>query len=359
MLLDISINNFKCFEALDLHLSNLNVFSGLNGMGKSTAIQSLLLTQQSYEQDPTLSHIILNGNYVSLGIGKDILFENADNEELVLCYTDEEGKTEVHVDYEADQDVLNCRVNDDIIISSFAVGFEYINAGRLSPKTVYEKSSFYVNNKSQLGIFGQYTAHYLSRHEDDIVEWSDKAGKKCTLKEIVQVWLDEISPNVKLNIKVIENTDLAQLNYYYTDSQVRSNEYRPTNVGFGISYVLPILTALAKAQPNSILIIENPEAHLHPHGQRKLGELIASCAAKGVQIFLETHSDHILNGIRISVKKCIIKADDTRLFFFEKAAHGEKVSHFVSMPQILPNGRLDFWPDGFFDEWEKALDEIV
>ena len=59
MLLNISLNNFKCFEALDLQLSNLNVFSGLNGMGKSTVIQSLLLAKQSYEQDPTLRHIIL------------------------------------------------------------------------------------------------------------------------------------------------------------------------------------------------------------------------------------------------------------------------------------------------------------
>lgn len=328
-------------------------------MGKSTVIQSLLLAKQSYEQDPTLRHIILNGSYVSLGVGKDILFENANNEELVLSYTDEVGKTEVHIDYEADQDILNCQVNDDTIISSFSAGFEYINAGRLSPKTVYEKSSFYVNDKSQLGIFGQYTAHYLSQHEDDIVELGDNTGKKYTLKEIIQIWLNEISPNVKLNIKVIENTDLAQLNYYYTDSQVRSNEYRPTNVGFGISYVLPILTALAKARPNSILIIENPEAHLHPHGQRKLGELIASCAATGVQIFLETHSDHILNGIRISVKNSNIKAEDIRLFFFQKTVCEEKVVHFVSTPQIFPNGRLDFWPDGFFDEWEKALDEIV
>ena len=356
MLRNIFIRNFKCFEALALSFGSLNVFSGLNGMGKSTAIQSILLTRQSYEQDSSLQHIILNGNYVLLGTGKDILFEGASSEDLSLCYEDDTGKTCVNIAYQAEQDVLGCQV-DGSTIESLRTEFEYLNAGRLSPQTVYEKSSLYVDGRSQLGIFGQYAAHYLALHQDDTVTGFD--GEKTSLKEIVQLWLNEISPNIKLNIKLIENADLAQINYHYTDAAVRSNEYRPTNVGFGISYVLPLLTALAKAQPGSILILENPEAHLHPHGQRKLGELIAHCAARNVQIFLETHSDHILNGIRISVKNRTIPATETRLFFFDKEIQSQKVVHTVATPQILTDGRLDFWPDGFFDEWEKALDDIL
>lgn len=327
-------------------------------MGKSTVIQTLLLVKQSQEQYPTLQHIVLNGSYTSLGTGKDILFENAGDDELGICYTDESGETDVGIHYMPDRDVLEARVCTEHIIDSLNVDFEYISAERLSPQTVYEKSSIYVDNKSQLGIYGQYTAHYLAVHQDDIIV---KDGNNYTLKELIQRWLDEISPNVKLNIGTIPNADLAQINYYYTDSPnaIKSGEYRPTNVGFGISYVLPVITALIKAQPGSILIIENPEAHLHPHGQRKIGELIAKCAACGVQVFVETHSDHVLNGIRISVKNGIIDATATRLFFFDKVQHNETIEHIAQMPQILPDGRLDFWPDGFFDEWEKALDEIV
>ena len=65
-------------------------------------------------------------------------------------------------------------------------------------------------------------------------------------------------------------------------------------------------------------MLENPEAHLHPKGQRKMGELIAQCAANGIQIFLETHSDHILNGIRIAVKQKRLKGEDAKLFYFSR-----------------------------------------
>ena len=106
-------------------------------------------------------------------------------------------------------------------------------------------------------------------------------------------------------------------------------------------------------------MLENPEAHLHPRGQRKMGELIALCASKGVQIFLETHSDHILNGIRIAVKQKALKGDQVGLFYFSKNQEYDKTVHCVETPKINDNGRLDYWPDGFFDEWEKALDEII
>lgn len=358
MIDNISIHNFKCFESIDLSLEMLNIFSGINGMGKSTAIQSLLLIKQSQEQYPSLQYLILNGDYTTLGVGKDVLYENADKDEITFTFKDKSGELIIRTSYEAESDVLNADLLNSPIIESLKSDFEYINAGRLSPQTVYEKSSLYVNNKSQLGIFGQYTAHYLAIHQDDPIE---EDGKSYTLKDLIQRWLDKISPNVKLNIKTIPNTDLAQINYYYTQAPtaIKTGEYRPTNVGFGISYVLPVITALLKAKPGDILIIENPEAHLHPHGQLEMGELIARSAARGVQIFIETHSDHVLNGLRIGVKNHLIDAEATRLFFFEAIPEDGKVQHIAQTPQILPDGRLDFWPDGFFDEWEKALDQIV
>ena len=80
MLEKIAINNFKCFESLDLPLKSLNVFSGLNGMGKSTIIQSLLVLKQSEESNYLPQSICLNGNYVNVGMAQDILYEYAENE---------------------------------------------------------------------------------------------------------------------------------------------------------------------------------------------------------------------------------------------------------------------------------------
>jgi len=74
--------------------------------------------------------------------------------------------------------------------------------------------------------------------------------------------------------------------------------------GFGLSYTLPVITALLVGTliPNSLVIIENPEAHLHPRGQTEIARLIALCAQVGTQIIIETHSDHLFDGIRIAAK---------------------------------------------------------
>ena len=114
--------------------------------------------------------------------------------------------------------------------------------------------------------------------------------------------MTEISPGVRLNVKRYSEMDLMTFGVTYSlGHQVASSEYRPTNVGFGITYALPIVVSVLSARPGSLVIIENPEAHLHPRGQVKMGELLCQASAAGIQILIETHSDHVLNGIRLAV----------------------------------------------------------
>lgn len=353
MINTINLKNFKCFNNIELSLSRLNVLTGLNGMGKSSVIQSILLVKQSNEHEELSKKIILNGKYVTLGKCKDILNEHADVEEIGIAFAEDNKKMSIVTNYEADSDLIEIKCLRGNLLPWMKAGFEYINAERVAPKSVYEQSSLYVDVYNQLGINGQYTTHYLAKHQDDMLDYI-KIGQKVLFRDVIQQWLNEISPNIKINIHNVENSNLSQLNYYYVSDQ-KSNFYRPVNVGFGITYILPIITALIKAKPSTTLILENPEAHIHPKGQRKMGELIAETAQRGVQIFLETHSDHILNGIRIAVKNQIIKDDDVRLFYFGLKGN----TRIVERPRILCNGRLDFWPDGFFDEWENALNEII
>jgi Uncharacterized conserved protein len=363
MLRNICLKNFKCFSSLDIALGSLNVFSGINGMGKSSVLQSLLLLKQSSERGFYPQNILLNGEYVGLGTGKDILYENAEIEEIAININSDSSNINVTIPYISDADILAVSKLEGTLNELFDVQFEYLNAERLSPKTSYEKSSYYVDIKSQLGVNGQYTAHYLAKHQDDILSWKncDSYFSNNTLRENLQFWLNEISPNIKLNISEIEYADLAQINYYFGDASdaIKSNKFRPTNIGFGVSYCLPVITAALKAEQGSILIIENPEAHLHPKGQRKIGELLAKCACNGTQVFLETHSDHVMNGIRIAVKRKVINCTDVKMYYFEKNIVSGVAQHTVQNPQILENGKLNFWPDGFFDEWEKSLDEII
>lgn len=356
MIEKIEIKNFKCFEKLELELHDLNVFSGLNGMGKSTVIQSMLLLKQSQQLNCLPGSVCLNGEYVNLGMAQDILYEDTNDESMIIQLSEKNEMFRADIKYRQDFDILETKCTGNYQeISLFKEHFEYLNAERKAPQVIYPKSSSHVDSKTQLGINGEFTVHYLSKYQDDNTELY---GERKSLKEAVQYWLNEISPDVKFDVSQIENTDFAKLGFYYFD-KTKSRTFRPTNVGFGISYALPVIVALLKARKGNILIMENPEAHLHPRGQRKMGELIALCASNGVQIFLETHSDHILNGIRIGVKQKILSGNQIGLFYFSKNEKDDKTVHCVECPHIYDNGRLDYWPDGFFDEWERALDELI
>lgn len=124
------------------------------------------------------------------------------------------------------------------------------------------------------------------------------------------------------------------------------------NVGFGLTQILPIIISCLTAKEGDLLIIENPEVHLHPKGQAMMGEFLAEVANTGVQIIIETHSDHVLNGIRRSVKSKGIDESKVAFYFFNNRAFNE--SQIIS-PQIDENGRIDHWPNGFFDQFDKDI----
>ena len=173
-----------------------------------------------------------------------------------------------------------------------------------------------------------------------------------------RLWMDRISPGVSPQIKVMMETRSTELTFDFVEGKVKSNSYKSVNVGFGITYVLPVVVALLSAEKGDMVIIENPEAHIHPAGQRMLGELIARAGAGGVQVLVETHSEHIVNGIRISVKEKQIDKSDVQVAFFYKDEEND-YRHTYKALKINGDGKMSSWPKGFFDEWEKALIELL
>jgi predicted ATPase len=149
------------------------------------------------------------------------------------------------------------------------------------------------------------------------------------------------------------------LRYSFVTGEQRSNRYRSTSVGFGITYVLPVLVAVLSSAPGSIVLVENPEAHLHPKGQVRIGELLARAAAIGIQVIVETHSDHVLNGIRLAVHSGKIEPESVAFHYFSRVEEAGRVRASVESPKIDKDGRLDRWPEGFFDEWDKSLERLL
>lgn len=363
MLKQIYIKNFKCFDEFILQLKHVNVLSGVNGMGKSTIIQSLLLLQQSFQNDNRMNGLYLNGKYIHLGNGQDILHERAEDEWIELGYTDETGNHIWKYLYLPEWDVLPVIESSTADTQSdlFHACFSYLSAYRIEPEDLYRIQNEKALRFREFGNNGEYSIQYLGVYGDEKIENShiileDKAGD--SLRNQTRLWLDHISPGVSPIVTVNTQLRNAEIRYEFIEGREKTRSYKSINVGFGITYVLPLVIALLSAKKGDMVIIENPEAHIHPAGQRMLGEMISRAGAGGVQIIIETHSDHILNGIRLAVKNQMIASEDVEISFLVKDKTDD-YRHKCIHPKILQDGRLDSWPEGFFDEWDKALYELI
>lgn len=367
MLERIVIKNFKCFDHLSIELSNLNVFAGINSMGKTSVIQAFLLLRQSYEMGALSGGLHLNGDLTQVGTGYDLMYRNSgkDEVEIELCLDEESVVWRYEYNKDSDyQKVVYTNISEDSIdrINLFSPTFSYISAERIGPQRYYKQSYHEVFVKNQIGFRGELFADYLAKRGiDDKVENTSVLFDDDTDEHLLfqtQKWLSFISPGIHINPKKYQEAGIVGIEY-----KVYGEDYSPLNVGFGLSYVAPVVLSLLKAKRGDLVIIENPEAHLHPQGQRKMGELISKAAAGGVQIIVETHSDHILNGIRLSVKNKRIQRNNIRLNYLYQTIDrdtgmGEVVRHKKCSPSIMDDGSLSDWPDGFFDEWDKALNEL-
>ena len=99
-----------------------------------------------------------------------------------------------------------------------------------------------------------------------------------------------------------------------------------------------------------MILIENPEVHLHPAGQALMGQFMADVARAGIQVLVETHSDHVLNGVRRAVKDGRFAADQVAINFFR--TRSDDLPQVLS-PTLDDSGNIDDWPEGFFDQFDK------
>jgi predicted ATPase len=375
MITSLHLLNFKAFANQLLEFKKLTLLSGLNSTGKSSVMQSFLLLRQSYQQGLLPEKgLALNGDFAHIGTAQDALFEGAKEDLIgfdILWENNSKGVWRFKYDKEVDVLKIDSEpVSSEVYKTNlFGNNFHYLQAERIGPRPFNEMSDYQVRELGQLGIKGEYAAHFLAINGRKVIPNSSLSHSKVKLKtqrdlssaksmdliDQVEAWMGEVSPGTRLKIDAKSDVDLMSFQYSYSDS----NPYRATNVGFGISYTLPIIVAALASTPGTIILIENPEAHLHPKGQVKIGQLLALAASGGVQVVIETHSDHVLNGIRLAVHGGKINPNDVQLHYFQRQnKEGQAVTDVVS-PKIDRNGRIDRWPDGFFDEWDNSLEILL
>lgn len=371
MLSAVSLANFLAFRELRLEMRPLTLLSGTNSAGKSSLLHALALLRQSHLTGTLPDSLLLNGELVELGTGRDVLHDDpveleGDRVAIRLGVETAHGRLAWTANYEPAADVLPCEQerhgNGDFDTSGglFAVGFQYLKADRIVPAVTYPKSHEAVTVQHSLGAAGEHTPNYLRVHGEEPVRCKVAALRGAVSQRLIDqtnAWLDILSSGTLLSVKDVEGTDLVRLVYQRQGPDVRTKGQRATNVGFGLTYALPVVVACLMASPGSLILIENPEAHLHPQGQARLGRLCALAASAGAQVIVETHSDHVLNAVRLAVKREELPADSVILQFFSRK--DEDLQPTVETLEVGPDGMLAAWPEGFFDEWDRALDQLL
>ncbi|WP_168383769.1 AAA family ATPase [Acinetobacter indicus] len=384
MLEKISVKNFKSLKDVNISMSNLNILSGVNGSGKSSLIQVLLLLK-SIKRKKNISSTkgvrniaTLNNEDIELGQVEDVLYEGGgDNIFIELegygqCLSfnlSNPNKSHDYLNYEVSTKDYGEFRNNTLSILGPSIGktlldLHFLKSERIGPKITQNRNSIEVDS-GYIGVSGEYSYEYISQFGDVKIENIDNRkhsdSVNNTLNNQIKYWLREICPSIKFESKYIENTNLTTSSFILESQIGDSRKHKPTNMGFGVSYVLPVILLCLKAQPGDLIIIDTPEAHLHPRGQSKIGELLSKTAADGVQVIVETHSDHIINGIRLSVLDSVIPPEKTNFVFF-KLVQGENdltYSTEISRPNLNNLGQFDFWPDGFFDQWNISVKQLL
>jgi predicted ATPase len=170
-----------------------------------------------------------------------------------------------------------------------------------------------------------------------------------TVLDQTEAWLALVFGGGRITIK---STD-ANIVLLGMNSESSANTYKPLNIGFGYSYILPILVSGLIARPGEIVIVENPEAHLHPHAQAQLMQFLIRLSTTGTQVFVESHSDHVLNALRVAVRKGSADANNANVLYFDKTA----TNTIVPIPIGL-DGSIERWPRGFFDQLDSDYEQL-
>jgi predicted ATPase len=380
------IRNFKCFESISLRLAPLTLLTGFNAAGKSTVLQSILMLAQALQQGGRSRQLPLNGPFMKLGTPGDVLREGGPPE-LTIGVESADARIEWQlftmerrhanalsilqieycingcapircpVDLETElRQLLPLNAPADIrLICQNLTEVIFLSAVRNGAEEIFPVPEMAEPVWADVGTQGEYAAWWFEKLLEDIdVEPARRHPSDAapSLRRQFNAWASELFPGAEANAQRISQTALVRL-------ELRNHESdewrRPANIGYGLSYAFPILVAGLIARPGQILIIDSPEAHLHPMGQSRIGVFLAMLAQSGVQVIVETHSDHVLNGIRLSVSRRELPPGNLAIHFFNpRPRNSDEPAHVVS-PQVDYKGNLSEWPIGFFDQAEKDL----
>jgi hypothetical protein len=240
------------------------------------------------------------------------------------------------------------------IISTFSSAIRYLGPLRADP---YATQSYSPSGQpDDVGSRGEYAAAvYAANHKQPIRWWNpvSQQTETTTLEVATDAWLKHLGVADHVGTAESAMPGIAWL----VRSTARARERPLQAVGVGVSQVLPILVAGLLAPEGTILIMEQPELHLHERPQARLGDFFYGLTRVGKQVFVETHSAVLISQLRyLMVKRGQEAREAIAVYFVEQDEQGD--AHFEPI-KVSPGGAIENWPDGFFDESFRQEDRIT
>lgn len=364
----LEIKHFKCFEALNLRIENLTLLTGKNSVGKSSITQSIRLLREAATAKAKPAQLHLNGNNFQLGTYDEILnlksVGSRDSIQIGLSNVEED----IHlVAFSPAEDSDECEyieatpLDNHILANPSPLHFIYLSAERYGPRIHQENTDGHRLAQVGVGVKGEYSAETLvnnqtTRVDERLVHPSLTASSNALINSNLEKWMSTIIGEIE--IRASRPPRLANPMLEFRKNGAEAEWQFPTNHGFGVSYTLPIVLAGLLLEENGFLIVDSPEAHLHPAAQTALAMFLARVAACGRTVIVETHSDHVVDGFRLAIadQSHPISAGDCVFHYLDQADGGSIIHHDLS-PRT--NGTLPRWPKGFFDQMASNLRKLT
>lgn len=344
----LKIQNFKCFPEQEIKLNRITVLTGSNGSGKSSIIQAILLLLEIASLDKSPTTVTLNRDpRLRLGDFEEII--NDENKSISLSIDDYSIELGLSLNSE-DKGRASVKYNGATLPEWFSQeSFYYLNAERIGPRL--EEN---ILTEKNCGDRGEATGSILlnSQASGEKVQVDRSFDQKSKALQIaVDDWMSHICGDVSFKPE-----HLSESRYRLKIKKRIQKPRLATNTGFGYTYALPIIVTGLIAKKGSIFVIENPEAHLHPKAQSNMGFFLGQIASAGIKVLIETHSEHIVNGLR---RACLSKSNelshkDLSIYFF--GDQNEKQCIEIRMDGA---GNLSDFPLDFFDQVRQDMLEII
>lgn len=258
----------------------------------------------------------------------------------------------------------NIRINEiNEFITECFNSIYYLGPLREEPRVFYRRSGstdpMYVGSRGENVAF--VLKYYSNRRvavvlpPDDGSEWNplNRKVEQRPLGSAIIKWLKYLGVANEIKVEEMGKIGLS----------IRANIYGDkdsdlTNVGVGVSQILPLIVLGLASPMGAVLVLEQPELHLHPYVQSKLGDFFVALARLNKQVIAETHSEHLILRMRYHIaKKNLDTTNDVSVYFVQRNILEKKAE--VVKVNIDKFGSLDNWPKGFFDETNKLLEDIL